>query len=313
MLFFVLSGFLVGGMSLERYLHGKFEFKKYIIDRISRIYTPFVPALVFTLGICLWTGMPFSWIEAMLNLLSLQGVFAEPLSVNMTLWSLSYEIWFYILCGSVLTVFGPYSSPMWRLSLILLAVSIFIFSKLDFAFLCAWLLGLAAYFIKTPRIGLLLAAGSIITAIGMVLMQLTSISHQVDLAQFNFINRSIAVITLSAGCALLIAGSAQQRERPPRLRWLLRVAPVLSSFSYSVYLMHIPVIYLLNEWGMLPRYDRVAFTTVGGFLANATIIMAVSYGAYWLFERQTPRVRQFLYKKLLTPKPVPVPASPVEA
>ena len=32
--------------------------------------------------------------------------------------------------------------------LILLAVSIFIFFQLDFAFLCAWLLGLVAYFIK---------------------------------------------------------------------------------------------------------------------------------------------------------------------
>ena len=78
MLFFVLSGFLVGGMSLERYLHGKFEFKKYIIDRISRIYTPFVPAVFFYSRYMSLDSHAIFMDRSDPQSLVLQGIFAEP-------------------------------------------------------------------------------------------------------------------------------------------------------------------------------------------------------------------------------------------
>ena len=47
MVFFVISGFLVGGRVLDAYQRGSFRWGRYILDRGSRIYIVFLPALVF--------------------------------------------------------------------------------------------------------------------------------------------------------------------------------------------------------------------------------------------------------------------------
>lgn len=49
--FFVLSGFLVGGRGAERLLNGTFRLKDYAIDRVSRIVTPLVPSLLLSAAI----------------------------------------------------------------------------------------------------------------------------------------------------------------------------------------------------------------------------------------------------------------------
>ena len=44
--FFVLSGFLVGGKVLEQVRDGTFSSRDYAFDRISRIWIPLIPALI---------------------------------------------------------------------------------------------------------------------------------------------------------------------------------------------------------------------------------------------------------------------------
>ncbi len=46
-IFFVLSGFLVGGRGFERMLNGTMNVGSYAIDRFSRIYPPLVAAIIF--------------------------------------------------------------------------------------------------------------------------------------------------------------------------------------------------------------------------------------------------------------------------
>lgn len=48
MVFFVLSGFLVGGRALEKMEHQKFKPGDYMIDRVSRLYPVFIACLVLT-------------------------------------------------------------------------------------------------------------------------------------------------------------------------------------------------------------------------------------------------------------------------
>lgn len=48
LVFFVLSGFLVGGKMIERLIDGTFDLRTYLIDRVSRIYTPLAPALCWS-------------------------------------------------------------------------------------------------------------------------------------------------------------------------------------------------------------------------------------------------------------------------
>jgi peptidoglycan/LPS O-acetylase OafA/YrhL len=48
LVFFVISGFLVGGRLLERLKDGSFSPKAYALDRSTRIMIPLVPVLLFT-------------------------------------------------------------------------------------------------------------------------------------------------------------------------------------------------------------------------------------------------------------------------
>ncbi|MEL7163067.1 MAG: acyltransferase family protein, partial [Bacteroidota bacterium] len=117
MVFFVLSGFFVGGSVLKR--RSSFRFSSYLTARLSRLWTPLVPALIFTLLIDLtlagwypdllageyrdvltsgpdaaYSMTPLTFLG---NLLFLQTVFTPVFGTNSPLWSLAYEFWFYLL------------------------------------------------------------------------------------------------------------------------------------------------------------------------------------------------------------------------
>ncbi len=146
-LFFVLSGFLVGGAALRRFWHGTFESGKYFIDRLSRIYIPLIPAMVFTITVCILCDTPFSWLEGMLNILSLQGTFAKAFSGNRALWSLSYEVWCYISCGALLMSFQKRTIFQVFIAMALLVASAVVFYHLKTVYLIAWLVGVGACFL----------------------------------------------------------------------------------------------------------------------------------------------------------------------
>src|ERR1700688_838532 len=269
LLFFVLSGFLVGGMSLSRAIHGKFDPWKYFIDRFTRIYTPFAPVLLLTIGVCIWCNIPFSWSEAAINLLSLQGVLGEPFSGNTSLWSLSYEIWFYISCGGLLALMQrPFGRFTW-IYILLLTASVIVFSQLMVAYLCAWIIGLCSYFLRTRHQWVLWLGGLVIAAVGLVLMQLTSTSTEVNLEPFRWLDRSFVIIVFSVGLGLLVAACAQVDPASTGMKRVSGIAGTLAAFSYTLYLVHIPIIILLTHYGLLVKYDRLGFFTIGAYFANA--------------------------------------------
>jgi peptidoglycan/LPS O-acetylase OafA/YrhL len=136
MVFFVLSGFLVGGMALERSLNRTFDFWAFAWDRVSRIWVPLVPALVLTVGIQLYCGVRVSVPLLLGNLFALQGVICNPIGENFPLWSLSYEVWFYVLTGiAALIVTGlARRSIVW----VALAVCFVVFTKLSVSYLNCW-------------------------------------------------------------------------------------------------------------------------------------------------------------------------------
>jgi peptidoglycan/LPS O-acetylase OafA/YrhL len=97
--FFVLSGFLVGGKVIQRLKEGTFDLKSYTIDRTVRIFLPLIATLLLIVVVYLMMGQPNSILQLTGNLLSLQGIFVG--SATAPLWSLAYEVWFYILIGSL--------------------------------------------------------------------------------------------------------------------------------------------------------------------------------------------------------------------
>lgn len=51
MVFFVLSGFLVGGEIVRSAVNGEFEWGSYLVRRAARIYPAFIAALALTAGL----------------------------------------------------------------------------------------------------------------------------------------------------------------------------------------------------------------------------------------------------------------------
>lgn len=300
LLFFVLSGFLVGGMSVERALRREFTPEKYFIDRFTRIYTPLAPALAFDLGVCLSFGIAFSWREAGLNLLSLQGVLCQPFSGNSALWSLSYEVWFYILAGAVLALIGRHMKSARIVLLFLMFIAFLVFLKLDVAYLFAWMTGLAAFFIgRAIRTRLFWFWAVALTLGGLVLMQITSKSAQVDLKGFSYVDRSFAVVFFSLGLGLLVSACAYLEASSPFWERVAELGTYASRFSYSLYLFHIPLIILMLKTGWLHRHTVLGLGTLAVYLGNAVLLLMGSYLFYLCFEKHTPDVRDYLYRKLL--------------
>ena len=304
LLFFVLSGFLVGGMSVERALRGQFAPGKYFIDRFSRIYTPLAPALAFDVVICLSFGIAFSWREAGLNLLSLQGVLCQPFSGNSALWSLSYEVWFYILAGAVLVLIGRHGNSARVTPLLLMFAAFLVFLRLDTAYLFAWTTGLVCYFFGRAARPKLFWLGAItLTLLGLVLMQITSQSAQIDLMAFSFVDRSFAVVVFALGLGLLVSAFAHLETASPFWQRMTVCGTFASKFSYSLYLFHIPMIILMLKLGVLHRYTVLDIGTIIAYLANMAILLTASYLFYLCFEKHTPQVRDFLYRSLLPASP----------
>ena len=113
--FFVLSGFLVGGSVLKASI--KFSWPTYLVARTSRLYVVLIPALLVvfvcdSIGPMLSGGQfwyasvlphfnsaPFSAsISAKIflgNLLFLQTILVPPFGSDGPLWSLANEFWYY--------------------------------------------------------------------------------------------------------------------------------------------------------------------------------------------------------------------------
>ena len=103
-IFFVLSGFLVGGTALDLARAGRFDVSRYATARIARIGIVCVPAVMLGWAVSTYSGETLPLATVLGNMVGLQTVAVPVIEVNGPLWSLSYEIWFYVLCGAALSV-----------------------------------------------------------------------------------------------------------------------------------------------------------------------------------------------------------------
>ena len=122
-LFFVLSGYLIYGSLLSR----QQSFFGFMSRRIVRIYPAFVAVFVFYMILSFAfpaeSKIPTPAINGMIylvqNFLLLPGLF--PIEPMITVsWSLSYEMFYYLLIPLVITLFRLRDrSPLWRTTLFL--------------------------------------------------------------------------------------------------------------------------------------------------------------------------------------------------
>ena len=315
MIFFVLSGYLVGGIAILRYRTRGFDLADYVGHRTARIYAAFFPALlVFGLLDMVGTGefggnglythplgisslghapvLGESPADFLGNLVMLQTVVVPPFGSNGPLWSLANEWWYYVFFGAAMTAVAARNFTIKAAAGVLILGLLVVLPLSMTALGLIWLTGaaVAVYAAKgswKPRLRLSLPIG-IVVLIGARISHLGNINF--DVSNWRFL---IDLATGLAYCLVLLSF-----HRPGKRLWLSAVHKQLAGFSYSLYLIHFPLmiftVSLLNEILGLAFLGQPS----GGRLIYYGAMLAFLCSSAWLFaqftELHTSKLREIL-------------------
>lgn len=293
--FFVISGFLVGGGVINKSWQGTFDPSSYSVDRIIRIGTPLLPALALTaIAGYIMTG-EVNWAGLLGNIVALQGIVVEPLWPNEPLWSLSYEIWFYVLAGGL-------GALVVRPSLGAALVTMFgiiAFFFLKPVYLLIWVIGSVMYFYQPKRLIAETLGASIIATSGLVLSQLTRSSQTLEALP---ISNDVSLLLLAAGVAWLLP-CLKMIRCPQRLA---SAGSFMAAPSYTLYLTHVPILHLAAYFGVERQQpDLTGWITFLSLLAICTFASFISYLA---FESRTVQVKVLVRRIFSIRPPAPTGA-----
>lgn len=316
--FFVLSGYFVGGSVLRATRKGYFSWTKYAFQRLSRLWIALIPALL--LGLVLdYAGSHFlrsqqnvyhqgppeyvaanGFPDAVAALTSrltpvvflgnvsfLQGISVPLLGTNASLWSLSYEFWYYLFFPMLVIACLASQRVYLRIlaGLAMVAAMRFCGPVISRYFLI-WLFGAAV-----AMFPLLLPSGSrrlITVAVGLLffITLFLELKYPLDLY------RSDLILGVVFSLFMWTILHAQQATVGERYR---STAQGLSKMSYTLYLVHMPCFFFLSAllfpvWRAWPLSQHSLGVLFGMYVA----VFAICWLMYFCFERNTDRFRERL-------------------
>jgi peptidoglycan/LPS O-acetylase OafA/YrhL len=312
MVFFVLSGLFIGPSVLDLIRSGRWSWKRFAVNRLSRLYIVLIPALLITAGFD-WTGerlsgaqlsyftaLPYNassvaanggWQPFLGHLFFLESITCGTFGSDSPLWSLSYEFWYYALFPLIVLAWWPSGSPTKRIGCVCatVLVSWFIGRALLTAF-PIWLVGMLVgeLWARNPK-PFRYAAWIVAGALAMFFVTL-ALSRR-DMNDF-LRDYSLALVT-GFFFYTLLGTNGSIIARFPGMSYQ-KVAHFLGGFSYTIYLVHMPMVVLLRSlfikgalWQPTPRR---LLLILGLSLFTLTFCYLVSLGT----ERHTAKVRSWL-------------------
>ena len=290
MLFFVLSGYLVGGQVIRRAQQGRFNPRDFVIDRVSRIALPLLPAAIFAGLVGVYAhGVPFDALQVAGNVVGLNAVLVPTLPFNLPLWSLAYEIWFYAIAGAAAAIFTRRGTGI---ALAVAMTAMVVFCRLDASLIMVWMLGalVSAVDMRRGR-GALACLGLVIVVLGSAAIQSARPSHAS--IHVSTMTVSMARSIFAAGFVMMVPWLTSDglNRALARHGWLARSAALFAGMSYSLYLFHYPALNVIDRWFVPGPLSVAGF---GQSLAGLALLLGFATIMYWLFERNTDRVRGYL-------------------
>jgi len=302
--FFVLSGFLVGGRLLSR--PEQFDLGKYTSDRLSRIHTVLVPVILVTItldgvGLSVWQDPYYSsdlwrhldWPTILGNVLLLQNFAVPTIGTNGPLGTLANEVWYYVTFPLLIAPLLMPGRGLWQAAVgaAVLSVMAYIQPEHGVGFVL-WLTGAAAGWLNPLKIRAILPALGFVALVIALRLIIRDNEHT-----FNV--RTITDLLVAISFAAILSS---MRTKPFTMP-LSFLHPALAKFSYSLYAVHAPVItlfaasaYSLTGFGFHTQPSSpVDWALVIGVLAIAV------FAAFLLSlatEKSTPLVRDYLRGKL---------------
>lgn len=303
--FFVLSGYLIGGRYFTKIAQGKFNALDYGIDRAVRIGLPLIPALVLTACINSFLGGDIQPLAFLVNVLSLQGVVTGCCyGGNAPLWSLPYEVWLYVM---VLIVGLWLTETAYRISLFVAVITLaLIFAKLEQPYLLCWLLGAAA-FVRPPPGARRFRMYAVMLGLALFGVGLVGGQLGLDSASLSQATRarwtawlpgpSVSKVLLGAGTAILVQHIALWQPGSNIGRWVGRFGAWAAAFSFSLYLTHWPLLFLLGRFG-LNGDSAMTLSAFAKFALVCAVSLLVAWCSYWAFESRTRVVRTWIKRRI---------------
>lgn len=313
MVFFVLSGFLISATAIRAHVTGQWSWRDYAINRATRLYVVLIPGLLLGL---LWdflgsrlsgglgfyshpirdfgSAVPLEHLSASAffgNLFFLQTILCPTFGSNGPLWSLANEFWYYVLfpvaLGAVLAWVGKRVGPALGLTCLAVCVSWFIGLGIFMGFLI-WLAGCALVFFysKTRIHSKMWFAFSL-------LCSLTLLCASLYIAREFGTNPLISDLSVGFAFAIFLYVALQSSfgENSPRY---LAMARDFAGFSYSLYVLHFPFLFLLRTRFVPPeRWQPTPFHLLQGGIAGATCLVFAWFVSLFT-ERKTSAARKWI-------------------
>ena len=294
--FFVLSGYLVAGRTARRVATNDFRLADYSLDRCTRVFLPYLPALLFTWACAASVGDSPEVKSFLYNLLCLQGVFGESFGGNAPLWSIAYEFWFYVLAGSLGEFWRSRGNNRVRTTLALLTTGtcFVLFTILSSTYLFCWILGGMASCLPQLRRSLVVAAvAAVVGAVIAIQAQFGSLSIDTTHWATKLPRMPVLELIMAGSVGVILNQLIRLTPRSTLAKRLDQLGSRMASFSYTLYLVHYPVL-AVTAFYWLPRSDRISMKSVGSLLVGCTISVCVALVFFYLFERNTSRLRHWV-------------------
>lgn len=306
MIFFVLSGYVISYVATEREACPR----DYIVSRFARLYSVVVPILVLTIvfdymgrqaDFSLYEGRSndsFPWIRALVSLSFTNQFWFIDIHYfsNSPYWSISYEFWYYVLFGIAIFLQG------WRRLGMLCIVAVLV-GPLILLLMPVWCLGVALQYCKgqycsvSSRVAWSLFGGSLVAyityryfSIGPQLVAISDswLSSYLDPMQLHKARFFLHDYIIGALTALHLMGANALAERDLlQLDQVENPIRVIASYSFSMYLVHVPLMLCLMALSPWPSGD----------IRRSVLVIAGSLIVVWLIGSVTEK-KKHLWKKM---------------
>jgi peptidoglycan/LPS O-acetylase OafA/YrhL len=318
--FFVLSGYWVGGAAIRLIGSGTFSWSGYGIARLTRLWLVLIPVIALTqmldrLGTIanptssIYSGsaayhtvVPVAGplptlgiVETLGNLFFVQSIHTATLGTNSPLWSLAYEFWYYALFPALLIAFSrKFGMRMRVLCLLASILGCALAGPNVLALFPAWILGAALAWRRDQIAGwldrikpLLLAGMRASSVVAVIVVSFAAV-------YFNGLYPGVELIVAIPSVAmvgLLVTDVSVGRSALRPLSWA-------ADWSYTLYAIHVPILAILASFIVPAATSRwqVNALSIAAALAISVIVAVAAFGLSLVTERNTNRVRRAIAK-----------------
>jgi peptidoglycan/LPS O-acetylase OafA/YrhL len=306
MVFFVLSGYLVGGSVLKDMVAKRWNWTAYLLKRGTRLYIVLIPALFLTLfwdhailhfpsasavhvgdipvGVTTPIVANLGWPTFLCNLLFLQTIVSPPYGTNQPLWSLSWEWWYYLLFPCCLIALRSVGNRRTIFGILAASIAVLVGWQITSYFI-VWLMGawLSVQPIRTRNhmflpFALLLMASLLVLA------------GTVEWLGVSLLVNILVDFSLGIGTSVLMLALISNIRPTVPNRLYSATAHHISAFSYTLYVVHLPFILFLQA-AFMPVPRPIGIASFASILAIVVIGLLYSDALWWLIESRTDSVR----------------------